>query len=64
MLPDGTCRYRGTLPQVSLLLLGLFMVAPPLWVLEMPRTQVSISPKKKGEPEVSLQGDVAPSSGG
>ena len=46
------------------LLLGLFMVVPPLWVLEMPRTQVSISLKEKDEPEASLQGNVSLSSGG
>jgi len=62
MLPGDTCRYGDTQSRLSLLLLRLFMVAPPLWVLEVPRTQVSISLKEKDEPGASLQGKVPPSS--
>lgn len=60
MLPDNTCRYRDTWSQLSLLPQGLFMLAPSLWVLEMPRTQVSISLKEKDEPEASLRENVSP----
>lgn len=35
--------------------LGLFMGTPHLWVLEIPRTRVSISLEEKGEPNASLQ---------
>lgn len=40
--------------RVTALPTGLFMVVPPLWVLQMLRTWVSSSLKEKDEPEVSL----------